>query len=86
MPRTPAVGMWSAPAASRLGPFDVASAAPFEDPSLYAAHVVDLDARGPALLGFTYMDGGSFVGAIPAPTPVRLTPGGTITMVRIPSP
>jgi beta-fructofuranosidase len=78
--RTPAVGMWSAPAASSVGPFDVGAAAPFEDPSLYAAHVVDLDDQRSALLGFTYMDGDSFVGAISPPVPVRLTPGGTITM------
>ena len=77
--RTPAVGMWSAPAASPLGPFDLSAATPFEDPALYAAHLVTLDGDRHGLLGFTYMRGGAFVGEIPAPVPVRLSPRGTIT-------
>jgi beta-fructofuranosidase len=74
----PAAGMWSAPAQSPVGPFDIEAAVAFEDPNLYAAHLVRL-ASGPALLGFTYLDGESFVGVIPPPTPVRLSPAGTIT-------
>jgi beta-fructofuranosidase len=78
--RTPYTGMWSAPAASLLGPFDVAAATPFEDPSLYAAHLVQIDGEQPGLLGFRYMEDDRFVGEIPAPVPVRLTADGTITM------
>jgi beta-fructofuranosidase len=78
--RTPETGMWSAPADSLLGPFDITRAEPFEDPSLYAAHLVTVDG-GPGLLGFTYMRSGAFVGAIPPPTPVRLSPRGTLMAV-----
>jgi beta-fructofuranosidase len=78
--RTPYVGMWSAPAASPLGPFDMDAAAPFEDPTLYAAHLVHIDSQQDGLLGFRYMENGTFVGAIPPPTPVQVSPRGTITM------
>ena len=82
--RTPVVGMWSAPAHSPVGPFDIEAASPFEDPSLYAAHLVSTRTRGPGLLGFSYLDGDRFVGEIPPPTPVRLTPDGTITKAAEP--
>ena len=75
---TPKVGMWSAGGGSLLGPFDVDGAAPFDDTSIYAAHLVGLDTDRPAMLGFRYEEDGVFVGAIPAPIPVRLTPSGTV--------
>jgi beta-fructofuranosidase len=76
--RTPQTGMWSAPAGSALGPFDLTAAYAFEDPSLYAAHLVHLNDGRPGLLGFRDLENGQFVGAIPDPTPVRLTPSGVI--------
>jgi beta-fructofuranosidase len=76
--RTPDTGMWSAPAASPLGPFDLENAHPFEDPSLYAAHLVPLGGGRAGLLGFRYRQDGDFVGVIPDPTPVRLTAAGVI--------
>lgn len=72
------VGMWSAPAESLTGPFDVSAAECFEDPSLYAAHVITLDDDRKALLGFTNMRGEAFVGSIPPPTLVGLSPRGTL--------
>lgn len=72
---TPETGMWSAPGASPLGPFDLAAARPFEDPSLYAAHLVETVDGRPALLGFTRHP---FDGAIPAPVRVRLHRDGTL--------
>ena len=79
---TTRTGMWSAPAASLLGPFDVAGAVPFEDPNVYAAHLVRRNGREPALLGFQDEDGGTFAGVIPPPTPVRITSDGVITIDR----
>lgn len=81
---TPTVGMWSAPAASPLGPFDIDAAAPLGDASLYAAHLVDLGAGNAGLLGFRYQKDGVFVGDIPPPLPVRLAPDGTVTDVEEP--
>jgi beta-fructofuranosidase len=78
--RTPSTGMWSAPAASGLGPFDLQRAAPFDDPSIYAAHLVRLPGERPGLLGFTYMDGDMFSGTIGAPVPAKLDPDGTVSM------
>lgn len=75
-------GMWSAPAAGPLGPFDLSRCEPFPDPSLYAAHIVPLGDDGHGLLGFTNMLGTDFVGAIPPPTPVRLTSRGVLEPVR----
>ena len=69
-------GMWSAPAATALGPFDLDLAAPLDDPTLYAARVVDMGGGRAGLLGFTNMVDGAFVGAIPPPAPVRLSAQG----------
>ncbi|WP_433305399.1 glycosyl hydrolase family 32 [Actinoplanes sp. CA-030573] len=77
---TPMTGMWSAPATSIIGPYDVAAAIPFDDPSIYAAHLVNLADGKPALLGFADdRDGHGFDGAIPPPIPVILRPDGTVT-------
>jgi beta-fructofuranosidase len=75
---TPVTGAWSAPGAGLLGPFDVAAAVPFADPTLYAAHLVLADGGSPGLLGFADHRGGAFVGAIPPPVRVGLAPDGTI--------
>ena len=75
---TPKSGMWSASAGSLLGPFDVEGAVPLGDTTLYAAHLVGQDTGRPGLLGFRYEEDGVFVGAIPLPVPVRLTPDGTV--------
>jgi beta-fructofuranosidase len=77
---TPVVGMWSAPGESLLGPFDVAAARPFDDPSIYAGHLVDLVNGGPGLLGFADDRGHStFDGAIPPPARIVLRTDGTVT-------
>ena len=83
---TPDVGMWSAPAAGPVGPFDLGAAAPFEDPSLYAARLVRTDDGGPGLLGFRNLVGGVFAGEIPPPTPVRLTDAGVLAADPRPAP
>jgi beta-fructofuranosidase len=77
--RTPRTGMWSAPAESPLGPFDLDRAAPFEDPSIYAAHLVRLDGKRVGLLGFRDGHDDSFRGEIPAPVPVRINATGTLS-------
>ena len=59
--------------------FDAAAAAPIEDFTLYAAHLVHLHDGRPALLGFTDLTDGEFVGAIAPPLPVRMRPDGTLT-------
>ena len=77
---TPETGMWSAAGTSLVGPYDVAAARPFDDPSIYAAHLVDLPDGRPALLGFADESGGNtFDGAIPPPARVVLRPDGTVT-------
>jgi beta-fructofuranosidase len=73
----PAGGMWSAPAASLLGPYAIDQAEQVGDPSLYAAHVITLNDGRPALLGFA---DNPFRGEIPDPRPVRLTPNGVLTI------
>jgi beta-fructofuranosidase len=82
MAAAPRTGMWSAPASSLLGPYNLAAAVPLEDPALYAAHLLDVPGTGPALLGFTQA---AFDGAIPPPLPVHLTPHGTLSPTH-PSP
>jgi beta-fructofuranosidase len=76
--QTPVGGMWSAPAESLLGPFDLDAAQPFTDSTLYAAHVVDVGDGREGLLGFSNMVDDAFVGAIPPPTPVRLSEHGVL--------
>ncbi|GAA4606324.1 beta-fructofuranosidase [Actinoplanes octamycinicus] len=77
---TPLTGMWSAPGSSIIGPYDVAAAIPFDDPSIYAAHLVNLADGKPALLGFANDRGGhGFDGAIPPPIRVILRRDGTVT-------
>lgn len=75
-------GMWSAPAATLTGPYDMEAATPIEDPSIYAAHLVNVPNKGPALLGFSHHN---FNGVINSPLPVRMRPNGTLsTQFRTP--
>jgi beta-fructofuranosidase len=76
--QTPVGGMWSAPAQSLLGPYALEAASPFPDPTLYAARVVDTGEDQKALLGFSNLVEDAFVGAIPPPTPVRLSESGVL--------
>jgi beta-fructofuranosidase len=75
---TPASGVWSAPGASLLGPYDIGAARPFADPTLYAAHLVALPDGSPGLLGFADHRDGEFVGAVPPPVRVGLALDGTL--------
>lgn len=69
-------GVWAAPAASVLGPFDVAAAQQLTDSSLYSGKLVRRRDGRWALLAFHH-DGpdGQFVGSVSDPTPVRWADG-----------
>jgi hypothetical protein len=69
-------GVWAAPAASVLGPFDVAAAQQLTDASLYSGKLVRRRDGQWVLLAFHH-DGpdGQFVGSISDPVPVRWTDG-----------
>ena len=66
-------GIWSAPAAGPLGPFDIAAATQLTDDRYYAGRLVQR--RGDDtwhLMAFRHTgEGGSFVGEISDPMPVR---------------
>ena len=64
-------GVWAAPAASVLGPFDMAAARPFADPSLYAGRLIGDVAGGWSLMGFRDFDNGRFHGELTDPISVR---------------
>jgi beta-fructofuranosidase len=74
----PVTGVWSVPAESLLGPYDLGAARPYADPALYAAHLVGLPGGAPALLGFADPREGMFAGTIGAPVRVDLAADGTI--------
>lgn len=66
----PPGGVWLAPAAGPLGPFDLAAARRVERDDLYAARLVaDGDGRW-SLLGFTAKRDGGFVGELADPIPL----------------
>lgn len=71
-------GVWSAPAAGPVGPFDIAAATRIDHPSLYAARLVETAPGEWALLGFANEVDGRFVGDILDPVPVRGTGDGTV--------
>lgn len=69
-------GVWAAPAASVLGPFDVAEAQQLTDHSLYSGKLVRRRDGQWVLLAFHHDDpDGSFVGSISDPMPVTVTDG-----------
>jgi beta-fructofuranosidase len=65
-------GIWAVPAASPLGPYDLAAAAPLTDNSLYVGKLVQ-DPTGAAVLLAFHNTGpdGDFVGTISDPMPVH---------------
>nr|WP_297427924.1 glycoside hydrolase family 68 protein [uncultured Actinotalea sp.] len=63
-------GMWVAPGASLLGPWDLSRARTFDHPSLYAARLVQDRAGAWNLIGFRDVEEGVFVGEITDPLPV----------------
>lgn len=71
-------GVWTAPAAGPLGPFDLAAAARIDHPSLYAPRLVETAPGDWALLGFANLVDGEFVGDLLDPVPVRANGSGTL--------
>jgi beta-fructofuranosidase len=69
-------GVWAAPAASLLGPFEVVAAQQLTDSSLYSGKLVRRRDGQWALLAFHH-DGpdGQFVGSVSDPVPVRWADG-----------
>ncbi|WP_347404659.1 glycosyl hydrolase family 32 [Solwaraspora sp. WMMD1047] len=67
--------VWTAPGKGVTGPWDVADARPFPHPALYAPRLLrDLDG-GWSMIGFIDHDaGGTFVGELTDPIPVRYRP------------
>jgi beta-fructofuranosidase len=63
-------GLWVAPGASLLGPWDLASATTLDHPSLYAANFVEHEG-GWYLLGFRDTEDGAFPGVIADPLPLE---------------
>ena len=57
------------PGASAIGPWDASQAVRIGPDELYAARMID-NRGAPALLGFTDIADGKFVGEIPDPIPV----------------
>jgi beta-fructofuranosidase len=74
-PAQPDVGTWSVLGETVLGPWDMATARPFDEPSLYAARLVRSRDDGWVVLGFRDLDGGVFQGEIVDPIPVGLDDG-----------
>ena len=73
----PRTATWIAPAGGLLGPFDVDSATPFPDATLYAARLVRTSPGHWALLGFRSEHDGEFGGFIDDPVPVQIDSSGT---------
>jgi beta-fructofuranosidase len=69
-------GVWTAPGASLLGPFDLAAGARlFDHPSIYSGRLVRGRDGGWLLLGFlNHGPDGAFIGEICDPIPVRHDP------------
>ncbi|WP_336723625.1 family 43 glycosylhydrolase [Cellulosimicrobium cellulans] len=75
-------GVWAAPAASLLGPYDVAEAQQLTDASLYSGRLVRDRTGRWVLLAFHHdAPDGSFVGSISDPMPVRWE-GGRLAVER----
>lgn len=69
-------GVWAAPAASVLGPFDVAAAQQLTDHSLYSGKLVRRRDGQWVLLAFHHDDpDGRFIGSISDPMPVTVADG-----------
>ncbi len=69
-------GVWAAPAASLLGPYDVAAAQQLTDASMYSGRLVRDRAGRWVMLAFHHdAPDGSFVGSISDPMPVRWQDG-----------
>jgi beta-fructofuranosidase len=74
-------GIWSAPAASFLGPFDVAAATRLADESLYSGRLIQNRSGQPALLAFRNMGAdGRFTGEITDPMPVTWSATDRLTL------
>ena len=74
-------GVWAAPAASLLGPYDIEGSVQLTDRSLYSGRLIrDRDTGEWQFLAFHHEAGdGSFIGEISDPRPVY-TVGGTIAL------
>lgn len=81
--RSPHSGVWSAPAESLLGPYDIAGSQPISHSALYAARLVELAPDEWALLGFADHVDGAFVGDILDPLPVRMTTAGVVQVEQV---
>jgi beta-fructofuranosidase len=69
-------GIWYVPVGSPTGPFDIASARPLTDDSLYCGRLVHDRSGNPVLLAFLYHDqAGQFVGELSDPLPVGFQDG-----------
>jgi len=70
-------GVWAAPAASALGPYDIEGAQQLTDDSLYVGKIITERESGESVfMAFrNYADDGSFVGAITDPLPVVVDDG-----------
>jgi beta-fructofuranosidase len=75
-------GIWSATAASFLGPFDVAASTRLADESLYSGRLIHDRSGQPALLAFrsTGTDG-RFIGEITDPMPVTWSATDRLTLI-----
>lgn len=76
-------GIWVAPAAGPLGPFDIRAAYPLTDSRLYSGKLVRGRDGGWYLMGFVH-DGpdGHFVGAVSDPMPVGWEDGRLVVLTR----
>jgi beta-fructofuranosidase len=79
-------GVWTAPAAGPLGPFDIAAATRIDHPSLYAPRLVETAPGDWALLGFANLVDGAFVGDLLDPIPVHADGDGTLRIDPFSSP
>ncbi len=70
-------GVWAAPAAGPLGPFDIAGAHQLTDDSLYVGKIITVRETGePQFLAFRNVaDDGEFVGGVTDPLPVAVQDG-----------
>jgi beta-fructofuranosidase len=78
-------GVWAAPAASMVGPFDIASSQRLTDESLYAGRVVRDRDGNLVLLAFRHSDAnGDFRGGLADPIPLRIGPDGSLPTLELP--
>ena len=78
-------GHWVVPDVDPLGPYDVATAVPLTDDTLYAGRVLIDPQQQPVLLAFVNRHaGGPFAGVISDPLPVELGPHGPARVISAP--